>query len=116
MKRFLCGLAALCLFLGMAGQGKGQPTYGFATLNVPGSSVPYTYAFGIDASGQIVGSYSDAAGNRQGFLLDHGNYTTLDVPGSLFTTAYGINASGQIVGYYTDAAAGAHGFLGIPVP
>jgi hypothetical protein len=35
MKRFHCGLAALCLFLGMAGQGKGQPTYSFATLTDP---------------------------------------------------------------------------------
>src|SRR5262249_38493886 len=38
-------------------------------------------------------------------------YTTLDVPGSIFTNAQGINPSGQIVGVYGDAAGLAHGFL-----
>jgi probable HAF family extracellular repeat protein len=48
-----------------------------------------------------------------GFLLDHGSYTTLDVPG-LFnaTSATGINASGQIVGYYSGGfGSSLHGFL-----
>jgi uncharacterized membrane protein len=63
-----------------------------------------------------VGSYTDAAGNSHGFLLDQGSYTTLDVPGSINTYANGINDSGQIVGgYYTDVR-GTQGFLAIPVP
>jgi hypothetical protein len=37
------------------------------------------------------------------FLLDHGSYTTFDVPGSLYTGAYGINDLGQIVGRYDDS-------------
>jgi hypothetical protein len=63
-----------------------------------------------------VGSYQDAAYlyKIHGFLLDHGSYTTLDVPGSR-TEAYGINDSAQIVGYYDDAG-GRHGFVAIPVP
>jgi probable HAF family extracellular repeat protein len=56
---------------------------------VPGST--YTRANGINASGQIVGDYSDAAGHGHGFLLDHGSYTTLDVPSSIFTEAHAIN-------------------------
>jgi uncharacterized membrane protein len=55
-----------------------------------------------------VGWYSDAGGKGHGFLLDQGNYTTLDVPGATDTHANGINASGQIVGWYSDAN-GVHG-------
>jgi hypothetical protein len=61
-----------------------------------------------------VGSYWDGTTNH-GFVLDQGNYTTLDVPGSTFTWANGINDSGQIVGSYEDAG-GTHGFLATPVP
>jgi uncharacterized membrane protein len=85
----------------------------YTTFGVPGS--PYTNAFGINASGQIVGSCEDAGGGSHGFLLDvDSTYTTFDVPGSLVTYANGINASGQIVGYYGDAVGGSHGFLATP--
>jgi uncharacterized membrane protein len=86
---------------------------------VPGYS--NTVAFGINASGQIVGAadnHGPANGfpsPAYGFLLDQGSYTTLDVPGAYSTSAYGINDSGQIVGYYDDAG-GIHGFLSTPVP
>jgi hypothetical protein len=67
MKRYLCSLVALGLFLGRAGQATGQPTYSFTTLDVPGASYANTTVNGINASGQIVGSYDDAGG-RHGFL------------------------------------------------
>ena len=75
-----------------------------------------TSALGINASGQIVGSYD--AGDRMphSFLLDvDGSYTTLDVPGVTGTQAWGINDNGQVVG---QAAADGrnHGFLATPVP
>jgi probable HAF family extracellular repeat protein len=38
----------------------------YTTLDVPGSS--YTFATGVNASGQIVGCYIDAAGGQHGFL------------------------------------------------
>jgi probable HAF family extracellular repeat protein len=85
----------------------------YTTLDVPGAL--YTYASGINASGQIVGTYYDAAKRIHGFLLDQGNYSTLDVPGSTWTQAHAINDSGQIVGSYSDGA-GQHGFLATPVP
>src|SRR5262245_12085588 len=76
MIRFLFGLMALGLLIGLAGDAKAQPTYSFTTLDVPGSSENIgTGAFGINASGQIVGSYADG----HGFLLDNGGYTTLEV-------------------------------------
>jgi hypothetical protein len=68
-----------------------------------------------------VGYYSDDAGIH-GFLLDNGNYTTLDVPGSTATFANGINASGQIIGNYTvtsglfDDLLDVGVFLATPVP
>jgi uncharacterized membrane protein len=89
---------ALGLLIGLAGGVNAQPNYTFTTLDVPGSSFPSPiFATGINASGQIVGSYGDGSKNH-GFLLDQGRYTTLHVPGSTYTTANGINASGQIVG------------------
>jgi probable HAF family extracellular repeat protein len=110
MKRYLCVLMVLCLLVGLTGQAMAQPSYSFTTLDVPGSSYASTTARGINASGQIVGYYEDAAGNPHGLLFDQGSYTTLDVPHSTLTQALGVNASGQIVGFYWDAA-GSHGFL-----
>src|SRR6516162_2384019 len=98
MKPYLCSLLALGLLQGVTGQVKAQPTYNFTTFDVPDSLFPEgTIASGINASGQIVGSTSGGA-----FLLDNGNSTTLEVPGSTSTRASGINDSGQIVGSYYD--------------
>ena len=115
MKRYLCSLVALGLLVGVTGQAMAQPSCSFTILDVPGSSKASVIALGINASGQIVGSYYDAAYIHHGFLLDQGNYTTLDVPGSTWTQAHAINDSGQIVGSYSDGA-GQHGFLATPVP
>jgi probable HAF family extracellular repeat protein len=101
MKQLFYGLMAVNLFLGMAVQGNGQPTYAFTTLEVPGSSWLDNNgisANGINASGQIVGYYTDANYRSHGFLFNQGIYTTLDVPGAVHTVACGINDSGQIVG------------------
>ena len=80
-------------------------TYFYTTIDDPLGST--TSAYGINASGQIVGTYNVP---RQGFLYSAGAYTTLAEP-----TAYGINSSGQIVGNYTisgpDNAVATHGYL-----
>jgi hypothetical protein len=88
MKRYLCSLVALGLLQGVTGQVKAQPAYSFTSFDVPGSSISVTEAWGINDSGQIVGSYDDGTG-RHGFLLIHGSYTD---------------------------AGGTHGFLATPVP
>src|SRR5262245_16553476 len=110
MRRCVCGLMVVGLFLGMAEQGQGQPTYAFTTLDVPGASALVgASATGINDSGKIVGWYAS-----HGFLLDQSSYTRLDMPGSTGNTiASGINASGQIVGYYgyTHEDFDVHGFL-----
>src|SRR5438132_1776230 len=58
-----------------------------------------TAAGGINASGDIVGSYGVGVLHSivHGFLLSGGSYTTLDPPGSLQTNAFGINDARQIV-------------------
>jgi hypothetical protein len=107
MKRLLYGVVACGLLVGFSGPARAQ--YTFTTIDFPQEGVS-TAAFGINASGQIVGSYDN--GQAHGFLLDvDGSYTTLDPPGSTYTEAWGINNSGQIVGYYTDAGGRAHGLL-----
>jgi hypothetical protein len=80
------------------------------TIDVPGAT--NTDAHGINASGQIVGDYTDGSGNvAEGFLLSGGSLTAVNDPTAPgpSTFATGINGSGQIVGY---AFIGAwHGFL-----
>jgi hypothetical protein len=46
-------------------------------------------------------------GQRRGFLLRHGRFTFIDVPGALGTDADGINNEGDIVGGY-DGPDGKH--------
>jgi probable HAF family extracellular repeat protein len=73
-------------------------------------SIRYTYPFGLNNRGQIVGWFYDATQHTHGFLKDGTTFTTIDVPGALSTIAYGINTAGQIVGSFQDAT-GFHGFL-----
>ena len=68
-----------------------------------------TDARGINAAGQMVGVFVDAAGGH-GFVDTGGVFTTIDVPGASSTAAFGINDMGQIVGFFADATGG-HGFL-----
>jgi probable HAF family extracellular repeat protein len=63
MKWFLW-VVALGLFLGPTEQAKAQ--YDYTTLSVPGST--QTEPRGINARGQIVGYYYDAALHQHGFL------------------------------------------------
>jgi probable HAF family extracellular repeat protein len=77
----------------------------FATIEVPGATS--TDVFGINDSGDIVGSYRDAMDMTHGFLYANGKFTTLDFPGARVTVAYDINNFGTIVGH----AQGYGGFL-----
>src|SRR5262245_14279555 len=87
-------------------------TYRYTVLDEPlaGSGFTFTTAYGINSSGQIVGSYRDVSGATHGYLYSGGTYTTLDVPAATVTEARAINDLGQIVGTYTDAG-GTHNFL-----
>jgi probable HAF family extracellular repeat protein len=88
-----------------------MPVYTFSTFDDPSASTGATNAFGINDTGQIVGSYRDPMNVFHGFLLSGGTYTPLTDPlATNSTTAVGINAAGQIVGRYHNGT-GTHGFL-----
>ena len=98
-------------FLGLAfGSSLFADDYRYKKIDVPHSIS--TEARGINARGDIVGSYSDADDVSHGFLLDKGTFTTIDVPGAAATNgARAINARGDIVGNYVDGDELTRGFL-----
>jgi len=70
----------------------------FTTINFPEST--FTFAYGINDRGQIVGFNGEYS-----FIYSGGVFTTLDDPSvtaGMFTVATGINDRGQVVGYYQD--------------
>jgi probable HAF family extracellular repeat protein len=78
----------------------------FTFLQFPGST--FTQALGLNNDGEIVGFFTDAAGNNHGFLYNiaAGTYQQVDDPhasGPGGTIINGINDNGQLVGFYTDA-------------
>jgi uncharacterized membrane protein len=89
------------------------------TINYPGATA--TQARGINTSREVVGTYvctstcvnpvsgEVSAAGTHGFLLQHGAFTRIDVPGASVTIPRGIGDQGIIVGQYT-AAGVTHGF------
>ncbi|MGA3118777.1 MAG: PEP-CTERM sorting domain-containing protein [Syntrophobacteraceae bacterium] len=75
----------------------------FTTINFPEST--FTFAYGINDRGQIVGFNGEYS-----FIYSGGVFTTLDDPLGQVTIARDINSSGQIVGDYIDLE-GEHGFI-----
>jgi uncharacterized membrane protein len=76
--------------------------YVFVQIDVPNSV--FTDARGINAGGDVVGSYTDADDVSHGFLLRKGVFTTIDVPDATVTFgARAINARGDVVGTFLDA-------------
>jgi len=73
---------------------------------------------GINASGEIVGTYCDGAppclvgpADNHGFLLVGNHLTSIDVPGANATSLTAINVQGDMVGGFTDSNGLAHAFL-----
>src|SRR6516164_5008845 len=64
----------------------------FTTIDVPDSN--YTFPFGINGAGQIVGFFGailcEPKKPTHGFLYSGGSFNTIDVPGATQTCAYGI--------------------------
>ncbi len=80
----------------------------YVLLNVLGAA--YSCGYGINTSGNIVGTYIDSSNYNHGFLYDGSRYTTVDYPGATDTEAWDISDSGLIVGQYYDSIT-THGFL-----
>ena len=73
-------------------------------------------AFGINARGDVVGSFVDQSLVQHGFLLSKtGEFTVIDFPGARGTIARGISPDGEIVGTYSlpgdSSVLGSRGFL-----
>jgi probable HAF family extracellular repeat protein len=69
----------------------------FTNITPPASfESDFSAAFGINDSGQIVGTWETASDHEQGYLLSGGVDTTIDVPG-LDTELFGINDDGDII-------------------
>ena len=61
-------------------------------------------------TGSCIGTV-DGFNGIDGFVLQNGQYTALNFPGSLSTWGGGINDLGQVVGGYVDGGGVEHGFL-----
>jgi hypothetical protein len=83
-----------------------------------------TQAYGVNASGQIIGNYTDSNFYHHGFLLSGSTYTTIDPPGASTTTcinthgknfggtsADSIDTAGDIAGHYLDTSCAQHAFV-----
>ncbi len=46
-----------------------------------------------------MGSYVDSGGVSHGFILDNGQYTTVNFPGANGTVLTGLNPSGEMTGF-----------------
>jgi uncharacterized membrane protein len=86
------------------------------TFTVDGNR--FTLAWGINARGDVVGSYgtnlAETGGmplNPRGFIRSRkGEFLGLSVQGASNTQVFGINEVGDVVGQYTDTT-GTHGFV-----
>ena len=112
--RFFVALTAAVFSLGLAA-GE-SPTFTYTAIDHPNAKS--TSGSGINARGDIVGSYTDQANVTRGFLLRDGNFATISFPGAVATQARGINSKGDIVGTHqgpnllTPGSGGdIHGFL-----
>lgn len=84
----------------------------YTTIAPPGARS--STAFGINARGDVVGSFVDQSFVQHGFLMSNGDFTVIDFPGARATIARGISPDGEIVGSYSlpgDPGVAARGFL-----
>jgi uncharacterized membrane protein len=84
----------------------------FQAFDVPGQGD--TLPDGINAQGDIVGSYADINLITHGFLRVKDTFSTIAYPGANATFALGINAPGLIVGGYEGPNGAFHSFLAQP--
>lgn len=79
------------------------------TLLFPGTT--QTSPWDVNARGEVVGVFRDAAG-LHGFVLTSAGYTPIDFPGATATRVFGVNDRGDVVGAYV-AGGKTHAFVGI---
>ena len=106
-------------------------THGYLASN--DAVAPFDFPFSIstsvwdmNASGEVVGAYTDASKKARGFVLSlpdtiatlgiksiSGPYdfVSIDYPGAAVTQPRGINRQGDVAGFWADSAGKVHGFL-----
>ena len=77
-------------------------------LNPPGST--YSFAFGLNNNGKVVGSFVNAKNVYEGFIYDGATYKEISQSASL-TQANGVNDSNIVVGDYIGSDHLSHGFF-----
>ena len=109
MKRRYCLLQALLALCGMVCIPATLLAQTFTTLDYPGAAS--TFAYAINARGDILGRFVDAAGYGHAFYLIGGRtYVGFDCQGAVRTRPYGMNSKGEAVGDYQDASGVWHAF------
>ena len=81
----------------------------YTTIDFPGAVT--TDPSGINASGVIVGAYTDSTGASHGFRFDEDGFHAIDYPEALSTAALSVNSSGDVAGFFLDATNHWHGFV-----
>lgn len=112
MSRISGLLAVLALALTLAAPVWAQERQ-YTTIAVP-PGTQFSTAWGINAQGDVVGTFVDQSSVQHGFLLRHGEFTVIDFPGARSTITRGINLFGEIVGSYQlpgDPAVASRGFM-----
>ena len=111
--------------VGQCGAGRGPQAvrHGFLLKNgfiaITPSGAVFTNALGISGTSKIVGRYCTrlpcVPQNQHGFLMDRGQYSTINFPGAAGTiagtNAWGINDRGEIVGGYQGTNGKSHLYL-----
>src|SRR5215218_5413696 len=99
MSRFACVTAAAFVAV-LATAQAADAQYTYTKIMFPGAT--WTEASSINDLGQVVGTYTDAAGIAHGFMYQNGVYTKLDYPNKAHNYLFGINDLGQILGSFSE--------------
>lgn len=105
-KAVVAGLAVLAMAPSVA---FAQVRYSVTDLGTLGGS--YSYAYGINSNGQVVGDAQTSSGVQHAFLYSGGIMTDLGTLGGSLSIARSINDSGQIVGVSDISSSAYHPFL-----
>ena len=109
----ISGLLAVAVFVLTLAAPVGAQDREYSTIDPPGART--STAFGINARGDVVGTFVDQSFVQHGFLLSKGEFTVIDFPGARGTIARGISPEGEIVGSYSlpgdSSVLGSRGFL-----
>jgi probable HAF family extracellular repeat protein len=110
MNRLFIILSVMIAIIALNRHGFCDYRYSYELLVFPEAAE--TFAYGINDTREIVGSFRDAEGSIHGFYHDGVlKFISLDAPSAVSTNPMDINDDGQIVGIFTDINSRKYGFL-----